>query len=161
MGIKISFNVKELEDALTKGESDSIANGGLDGDQVWYEYLTQEDDRVRPSHEALHGTLWRVDDSMAPTPPIDWGCRCFIRYVAAPKSLAAKVLPEASGKLSDRIIAYAIYLNSHIDGWEKISSEAAKLRKSAQFEFIVNALRDSEEAVGNEKDVALMILATL
>jgi len=46
----------------------------------WLEYKTQEDDRVRRSHELLNGTIKKVDDPFWDTyyPPNGWGCRCYV-----------------------------------------------------------------------------------
>lgn len=46
----------------------------------WLEYKTQEDDRVRHSHELLNGTVKKVDDPFWDTyyPPNGWGCRCYV-----------------------------------------------------------------------------------
>ena len=61
------------------------AQGVLDADAVFVQLVCQTgpgehdpngtpDDRVRPSHAALHGTVWRLDDPRAPIPPMDFGC---------------------------------------------------------------------------------------
>jgi hypothetical protein len=69
--------------------------GVLLDSSVWFRYVTQEDGRVRPEHRALHGKIFRFDDPNAPIPPLDYGCRCGIEYVAQPGSAAAEILPEA------------------------------------------------------------------
>ena len=45
---------------------------------VW-KYHTREDEKVRASHRALNGTLWRVGSPEAAQvfPPNDFNCRCF------------------------------------------------------------------------------------
>ncbi len=46
---------------------------------LWgYEYVTVGDDRVRPNHEALHGTRYPKDDPMLQEiwPPNGFNCRC-------------------------------------------------------------------------------------
>ena len=52
-----------------------------DADTTHLQYLTMEDDRVRPSHAALDGLVLPKDDPFwdTHTPPWDWGCRCRIR----------------------------------------------------------------------------------
>lgn len=54
-----------------------------DDDTTHLQYLTMEDDRVRPSHAALDGLILPKDDPFweKHTPPWDWGCRCRIRPV--------------------------------------------------------------------------------
>ncbi len=48
-------------------------------------YVTMEDDRVRPEHEAWDQTVLPVDDPWwdEHNPPCDWGCRCTIEQVSA------------------------------------------------------------------------------
>lgn len=38
------------------------------------------DSRVRDSHRAFHGKVFRLSE--APIPPLDWGCRCAIQYLS-------------------------------------------------------------------------------
>ncbi len=159
MGINISFSVKELTDALSEKELSSISEGGLDGNEVWYEYLTQDDDRVRASHAALHGTRWRADDPDAPTPPLDYNCRCFIRYIAAPESNAAEVLPEASGELSNRSDAYSQYLTDHLDEWRRIAKAASGMPPIKKYQFILAELADEGLSAADCREYAAMILA--
>jgi len=72
---------------LTTDERDGIdaTRGALDANAVWVQYVCQTgpgehdpdkepDAHVRPSHRALHGTVWRLDDPSAPIPPVDFGC---------------------------------------------------------------------------------------
>ncbi len=159
MAIKLSFDLAELKAALTAKELESISEGGLDGAETWYEYLTQEDDRVRPSHAALHGTRWRADDPEAPTPPLDWGCRCFIRYIAAPGSNAAEILPEALGGLSSRSAAYEQYLDDHLDNWKSIYKAASGMPSTKKYQFLVESLTDEGMSASDAREFASMILA--
>ena len=115
--LSLSVSGADLRAALEQGEASALEQGAFDSDQVWYEYLTQEDDRVRPTHAALHGTVWRVGDPRAPVPPIDYGCRCFVRYVAAPGSAAAQFLPEAPSEPTTAADAYGAYLDERAAGW--------------------------------------------
>ncbi len=166
MGIEVSFNLNDLANVLTDGEM-SAFNGvdagadALDGQEVWYEYLTQNDDRVRPSHEALHGTRWRVDDPDAPTPPIDYGCRCFIRYIAAPGSVEAKILPEADGELSNRSDAFRSWLDDNVKDWSKIAQNVKKLPPDERLSAINEALKTDGQDASEAKDIAFMILGLL
>jgi SPP1 gp7 family putative phage head morphogenesis protein len=52
-----------------------------DPEVTHYQYLTMEDERVRPSHAALDGVVLPKDDEFWQThfPPWDWGCRCSVR----------------------------------------------------------------------------------
>lgn len=48
----------------------------LDMSEVEFVYVTMADERVRPEHAALHGTVWSGDDRNAPIPPLGYNCRC-------------------------------------------------------------------------------------
>ena len=100
----------DLDAALDPEERAAVAVGAFDGGDVWYEFQTREDDKVRPAHAALDGSVWRVGDPNAPVPPLDYGCRCSIRYVARPGSEAAKVLPPAPGVPTTHASLLAKYL---------------------------------------------------
>jgi hypothetical protein len=97
VGDGIAIGEADLLAALEPEDAAALAVGAVSGDEVWFEFVTQEDDKVRPEHAALHGSVWRVGDPAAPVPPIDYGCRCGMRYVAPPGSPAAKLLPPARG----------------------------------------------------------------
>ncbi len=103
---------------------------------VWFKFVTQQDDRVRPSHAALHGTVWRLDDPDAPVPPLDYGCRCGIEYVADPNSPAADVLPEAETDPTTPEKAYSEYLDETLPKWEKYANQV----KGSHREDYVNDL---------------------
>ncbi len=163
MAILATFSVKDLEGALSKQEVSSIEDGALDGDDVWFEFLTQNDERVRPSHQALNGTLWKVDDPDAPCCPLDYGCRCFIRYCSNPNSkIASEILPEAEGELSNRVDAYKTYLSDNVDGWQNVAKEARTVGKGDRLQFIIDALVDADLAASSvARDIAFMILSVL
>jgi hypothetical protein len=54
------------------------------------QFMTQADDRVRAEHAVLHGTVWDAGDPQRPVPPLDYGCRCYLRHVTTDKSTAEK-----------------------------------------------------------------------
>ena len=122
----MSFSVGDL--SLSQDQLDAIKNGqSVNPEEMYFQYLCTTtdgshepdgtpDENVRPSHAALHGTIWRVSDPTAPVPPIDWGCRCGMRYVAAPDTALAKLVDMPSAKLSKLIkmyygISFAEYIN--------------------------------------------------
>ena len=62
------------------------------------EYRTVQDDKVRESHEKLHGKRFKTDDPIWDViyPPNDWGCRCTVisaqgKPVDDPKSISANI----------------------------------------------------------------------
>ena len=82
MGISVPLSGLGPDDDLVQ---DAEGQGVLDADAVFVQLVCQTgpgehdpngtpDDRVRPSHAALHGTVWRLDDPRAPIPPMDFGC---------------------------------------------------------------------------------------
>jgi SPP1 gp7 family putative phage head morphogenesis protein len=50
----------------------------------YWQYLTQNDSRVRPDHALLNGKIFRVDDPSAQRlfPPNGWNCRCYYRQLS-------------------------------------------------------------------------------
>ena len=106
-------------------------------EDVWFRFITEEDDAVRPSHAALHGTVWRTDDPDAPVPPLDYGCRCTTEYCAPPGSRAAHFLPSADGmELTTPAEAFSTYLDKELSDWE----EYAGMVKRAHREDYANKL---------------------
>lgn len=63
--------------AIAYGQAHRAAFQG-DPDLWGFEYVTMEDDRVRPSHAILHGVRRRWDDKFWDDfwPPCGWNCRC-------------------------------------------------------------------------------------
>ncbi len=146
----------------------------MDGDRVWYQYHTQHDNRVRPSHAALDGTVWRVDDPKAPTPPIDWGCRCYRSYCAAPGHVALPPpqAPRADSAVAQvvgdnprpvrRRIVYAAYLDQHADGdWRALMRAAAPKTPAKQLAFLVDRLQVTGLTAADAREYGMMILAAL
>lgn len=116
---------------LPKKRQQQIANGALNED-VFVQFLCntgengehdpedEPDDRVRPSHAAFHGQVFKMED--APIPPLDFGCRCAIRLCANPESAAAlviKVTTEADTVTT--VVATEDWLDENVDGWKSIA----------------------------------------
>lgn len=125
--LDVFVSSNDLQKSLTPGENAALAGGQLDGSDVWYEYLTQEDDKVRPTHAALHGTVWHAGDPNAPMPPIDYGCRCFIKYVARPGSEAAQHLPPARSEPTTQAEAWGAFMDKNVPGWSGMLQAVEKL----------------------------------
>ena len=51
----------------------------------YLQYVTAHDDRVRPAHAAMDGTVRRIDDAYWNSyyPPNGWGCRCTVKQLGA------------------------------------------------------------------------------
>ncbi len=81
------LNVTANAETLARTQTQLAYNAGrwqADQDPViqeilWgYEYIAIKDDRVRPTHEAMHGTRLPKEDPFWQTnwPPNGWNCRC-------------------------------------------------------------------------------------
>jgi hypothetical protein len=55
------------------------------------QFLTQADNRVRPEHAVLHGTVWDAGDPDRPIPPLDHNCRCYVVDVATDAAAAKRL----------------------------------------------------------------------
>jgi hypothetical protein len=119
MGINFDFLINAAEKLTDESKADLADRGTLDPDQVLVEFHTQEDDRVRPSHEALDGTVWAPGDPVAPAPPLDYGCRCFVTYRAKPETQAASILPVSDKQAASTGAHYATYLDENLEGWRR------------------------------------------
>ncbi len=97
-----------------------ICNTGDDGE---HDPDASPDDRVRPSHAAFHGMIFEL--GTCPVPPLDYGCRCAIRYVARPDTPAADVIDETSDE--EAITpeqATEKWLEENVDDWKKVAKAA-------------------------------------
>lgn len=140
--------------------------GPLDADQVYFQFVCTTgdgghnpegapDDRVRPEHAALHGTVWRLDDPSAPIPPLNYGCRCSMRYVAAPNTTAARVLDEAPAEPeSDPQAPAERYLEKHAPAWEEVATAAAEAPPAQATATAYEAAK----GLGYTRDIARMAL---
>ncbi len=163
MPISASFSIKDLVESLTKEEIDDLGSTGgeFDGDSTWYTYWTVNDDAVRPSHAALHGTVWKIDDPEAPTPPLAYGCRCYIEYCAAPDTPMAKVIPVAKAELSTKAIVYSEYLSNHVDDWKKLGKQALKLSPADRMGYLIDSMKDDGLSGYLAREYAGMILIAI
>lgn len=116
--------------------------GALDPEAVLVCFHTQQDDRVRPSHAALEGKVFRLDDPNRPSPPLDWGCRCYLEYVAPEDSPVAAVLPEAADDPTTPPVAFAEYLDDELPKvWRTVRKVADAAPAPRRMAVAVNALR--------------------
>ncbi len=74
----VNYLRTEYETARATGQSTAnyLRNLEVAEDYPYWEYQTVGDDRVRPSHEALDGMLFRAGEAGAFTPPNGYNCRC-------------------------------------------------------------------------------------
>lgn len=163
--LALSVGVDDLLAAMTPPERAAVDAGAFNPAEVWYEFVTLEDDRVRPSHRALHGTVWKAGDPNAPVPPLDYGCRCSMRYVAPPKSTAARkgLLPVSPQATTDTVPAvYADYLKGRLPGFDlpRAVREVARLPPAEQLPTLVEVLQKAfaDLSAGQARDLARMAL---
>ena len=62
---------------------------------MYYQYLTQNDDRVRPTHQQMHGVIRPVGDALWRIwwPPCGYNCRCYIRPITRAEAEAEGLAP--------------------------------------------------------------------
>lgn len=159
MGITIALDLAALaESAITDAHREASAAGALDPESVWFEYVTMHDDRVRPSHAALDGTTWRIDDPLAPVPPIGYNCRCAMRYVGKPATVAASVLPAAKVEPLPMARVFANALDaSPVDNWKTLARQVVNVRPDLRFATLQSELRNRFDAA-DAQEYARMIL---
>ena len=163
--ISVSIDLNRLRKDIDEAED---TGGAFNPDQVYFQFICTTNDatgahdphaspapHVRPAHAALHGTVWRLDDPRAPIPPLDYGCRCAMSYCAAPKTLAARALPEAPQEPETSPAAPAKrWLKANVDGWEDMAKDA-----SMDLARLVDILKG--KSVADARDVAALIISVL
>lgn len=141
------------------------SGGALDEEQIFIQYIcntgeetvahdpeTPPDSRVRPAHAALHGRVFRLDES-APIPPLDYGCRCGIRYVAKPGTPAEGLIGDKAETEPVTVAeAYRDFLDTNAPKWEEIVDAAEGQR------FPMLAAEAKARELGYAKDIARMAL---
>jgi hypothetical protein len=158
---EVTVTTTDLQAALSIENAEGIDQGHLDSNVVWYEFLTQNDDRVRPSHRALHGTVWRVGDVSAPVPPLDYGCRCFIRYVAKPGSEAEKILPPAPSQPTTQAKAWGKWLDDKVPTWDDLVKAAMAAPVEDRLPTLALSIQKATgKGLPESRDLARMALAT-
>ena len=167
MTINMSFSVGDL--SLSQDQLDAIKNGqSVDPDEMYFQYLCTTgdgshdpdgapDDRVRPSHAALHGTIWRVDDPTAPVPPIDFGCRCGMRYVAAPNTTLSKLVDPVKKELQTLPENFSGWLDQNVKNWRDIARKIEKKPPADRLGLTYLELQ-KQGGKGDLRDIARMIL---
>lgn len=95
------------------------------------EYVTMEDDRVRPAHAALNGKMWPLGHEAWRTiwPPNGWRCRCTVLPTQeGPTGAAAdKQWDEAQGRMEQEL---ARMKRQGFNGNRAVTGEAFKLNKA-------------------------------
>jgi hypothetical protein len=159
--IEVSFDVGLTEDQ-------KALEGPLDPDQVFYQYVCQTtdgghdpegtpDERVRPSHAALHGLVFRLDDPTAPIPPIDFGCRCAMAYVGKPDSLASRIFgAEAPTAPTTRPVAFAGWLATTVPDLSAVVRAVIAAPPASRLAVAWDEL--TAQGVREARDVARMVV---
>lgn len=79
-------------------------------ERPYLQFVAVLDASTRPSHAALHGKVFPIDDPIWDTfyPPLDWGCRCRVRALSA-DNVAQRKLTIESGEgrveMVDRLVS--------------------------------------------------------
>lgn len=155
---------------LRPDQLSAAGQGALDAEQVYFQYICQTvdgghdpesepDERVRDSHKALHGTIWRLDDPMAPVPPTSFGCRCGMRYCGAPGTVAAVVLgAEAETEPTSIALAFGAWLAKRLPGWNKYADTAKDQPAADRLGSVYVALKE-DGVSGDARELSRMILS--
>ena len=158
------------EDDLRPDQKKAMDKGALDPEQVHFQYICQTeggghdpegepDEKVRDSHRALHATVWRLDDPFAPIPPIGFGCRCGMRLVGKPGSVAEEVLGVAAPTEPTNVQdAFSYFLDDAIPKWKEYAKKASKLKPLDQAGSVYLSLK-AAGTDGDSRELARMILA--
>lgn len=121
--------------SLSAAQKKELADGALSED-VYVQFICQTgpgehdpeaepDEHVRPSHAAYHGRIFKLAD--APVPPLDYGCRCGIKYVAAPDTIAEKVLDDvAEEQPTTPVVATEDWLKENVPQYDAIKRAAVR-----------------------------------
>lgn len=113
------------------------------------------DDRVRPSHAAFHGRIFKLSE--APVPPLDYGCRCAIRYIAREDTPAAEVLDETTDEEPVKPeVATAQWLDENVEGWRGVAKQVKESSPKDAIQAAVGAARDAD--IEQPRAIAEMII---
>ena len=166
ISLEFTFDLNDL----TPEQLAAADDGALDPEQVQFQYICQTEDgghdpegepdeKVRDSHRALHATVWRLDDPTAPIPPIGYGCRCGMRLLGKPDTLAEEVLGAAAPTEPTNVPdAFGDFLDVRIPKWKTYAEAAKKLPEARQAGEIYLQLRNGG-AHGDLRELARMIMA--
>jgi hypothetical protein len=165
MSVSITFSSKDFQ--LSQEQIDAIDDGALASTKgLFFQYVCSTidgqhsadsfpDNRVRPSHAALHGTIWAVDDPNAPVPPIDWGCRCAMRYITTEDSPLADVMAQTNEEPNSMEFHFSEYLDREVNGWEDIYLSVKGRKKADQLGLLYEKVL--QKGIKNPRDIARMI----
>lgn len=148
---------------LGKEDKKTLEKGALSED-VWVQFIcstengydpeSEPDDRVRPSHAAFHGKVFRMQD--APVPPLDYGCRCAIRYVAAPDTPATKLVRVADDEPTTTTEATEDWLKDNVDVYDTLKRAAAAASKNDMLSVVT--IKAKELGVEDPRSIATMVV---
>lgn len=158
----------DLFKAATEDSKKVDAAGGALGDDVYVQFIcstengydpdSPPDDRVRPSHAAFHGQIFKLSD--APVPPLDYGCRCAIRYVAKPDTKAAEVLDEtATSEPTTPVDATQEWLEENVPEWRSVQRAAAAATKKEA--LTAATLKAKELGISDPRMISEMVIDVL
>lgn len=142
----------------------------LDSDSVYFQFLAttadgghdpdgEPDEHVRDSHAALHGSIWNINNPLAPVPPIGYGCRCAMRYVGKDGTPAAVLLgAEAESEPESLAVVFAKWLTDNIADWTKYRAVAAETKKADRLGAVYEHLK-AEGVKGDLREIARMVVS--
>lgn len=100
--------------AFGAGTWDQGTDPGAD-DSLWgWEYVTQHDDRVRPTHEAMDGLRFATGEGKTVFPPWEWGCRCTATWITKTQAGENAVTATIPGSV-ERALDDSTYASPALD----------------------------------------------
>ena len=93
-----------MRSAHMAGRWKQLQSWQASGEEVWLQYRTAGDARVRPQHRTWNGLTYRLNDPFWRThyPPNGWNCRCTVRAYSAAQMDSRNVQP--SEPFHDRMV---------------------------------------------------------
>lgn len=152
--------------SLSKKDKADVSAGVL-SDDVYVQFVcttengfdvnSPPDDRVRPSHAAFHGRVFKPSD--APVPPLDYGCRCAIRYVAAPNSAAAELIDVTPQTPTTPAEATEDWLIANVPELDTLKRSAAAAKTKDALSTV--AVKAKKIGVAEPRSIAQMVIDML
>lgn len=142
----------------------------LDSESVYFQFLAttedgghdpegEPDSHVRDSHAALHGTVWNINDPLAPVPPIGYGCRCSMRFVGKDGSPAAVLLgAEAEAEPESIAVVFSKWLADNVANWKKYAETANDTKKSDKLGAVYEHLKE-QGVKGDLREISRIVVS--
>lgn len=170
--ISLSFSVDDLQ--LRPDQQAIIERGAspLDADEVYFQFLCTTEDgghdpegepdaHVRDSHAALHGSVWNINNPLAPVPPIGYGCRCAMRYVGKDGTPAAGLLgAETDGETESIGEVFGKWLADNVVNWKQYAKVADEAKQADKLGAVYERLKE-QGVKGDLREISRMVMSAV